>query len=97
MLPSKLIVIATVVGVAAAIAATAKPPKVATRPTSKIGQLEAMLRRSEGATIPQLVKALDWQAHSVRGAMSGYLKRKQGLAITASKAEGADRVYRIVG
>ena len=77
--------------------ATAKPPKVATKPTSKIGQLEAMLRRSEGATIPQLVKALDWQAHSVRGAMSGHLKKKQGLAITANKAEGEERVYRIAG
>lgn len=59
---------------------TAKPPKVVSKPTSKIGQLEAMLRRSKGATLPQLVKVLDWQAHSVRGAMSGYLKKKQGLA-----------------
>lgn len=70
-------------------------PKIAPKPTSKLAQLEAMVRRPEGATIPQLVKALDWQAHSVRGAMSGYLKKKRGLAITASKVEGADRVYRI--
>ena len=55
-----------------------------------------MLQRPEGATIAQLSKALDWQAHSVRGAMSGSLK-KQGLKITASKEEGADRVYRIAG
>jgi hypothetical protein len=54
-----------------------------------------MLRRPQGATIAQLVKALDWQAHSVRGAMSGSLKKKQGLKVTASKAEGQDRVYRI--
>jgi hypothetical protein len=69
----------------------------ATRPTSKLGQLQAMLQRPEGATIAQLSKALDWQAHSVRGAMSGSLKKKQGLKITASKEEGADRVYRIAG
>jgi hypothetical protein len=68
----------------------------AARPTSKLGQLQAMLQRPEGATIAQLSKALDWQAHSVRGAMSGSLK-KQGLKITASKEEGADRVYRIAG
>jgi len=66
-------------------------------PTSKLGQLEAMLRRPDGATIPQLVKALDWQAHSVRGAMSGSLKKKQGLKITATKDEGKERVYRIAG
>jgi hypothetical protein len=67
----------------------------AAHPTSKLGQLQAMLQRPEGATIAQLSKALDWQAHSVRGAMSGSLKKKQGLKITASKEEGADRVYRI--
>jgi hypothetical protein len=61
---------------------------------TKIGKLEAMLRRPAGATIPQLVKALDWQAHSVRGAMSGTLKKK-GLKISAGKEDGHDRVYRI--
>lgn len=69
----------------------------AAHPTSKLGQLQAMLQRPEGATIAQLSKALDWQAHSIRGAMSGSLKKKQGLKITASKEEGADRVYRIAG
>jgi hypothetical protein len=64
---------------------------------TKLGQLEGMLRRPEGATLVQLVKALAWQAHSVRGAMSGTLKKKQGLKITASKVDGADRVYRIAG
>ena len=64
---------------------------------SKLGRLEAMLRRPEGATLIQMVKALAWQAHSVRGAMSGALKKKQGLKVTASKAEDADRVYRIAG
>jgi hypothetical protein len=29
--------------------------------------------------------------------MSGSLKKKQGLKITASKEEGGDRVYRIAG
>ena len=64
---------------------------------TKLGQLEALLRRPEGATIAQIVKALDWQPHSARGAMSGALKKKQGLKITSTKAEGQERVYRIVG
>lgn len=64
---------------------------------SKLRRLEAMLRRPDGATLVQLSKALDWQPHSVRGAMSGSLKKKQGLQIAATKEEGADRVYRISG
>jgi hypothetical protein len=74
---------------------TGKADRPKGQPQSKLGQLEAMLRRPQGATIAQLVKALDWQAHSVRGAMSGSLKKKQGLKVTAIKAEGQDRVYRI--
>lgn len=78
---------------------TASKPKAAkAKPKaseSKLQRLEAMLRRPDGATIAQLSKALDWQAHSIRGAMSGSLKRKQGLAVTASKLEGQERVYRI--
>jgi len=56
-----------------------------------------MLRRPDGATLAQLSKAVDWQTHSIRGAMSGSLKKKQGLKITATKEDGADRIYRIVG
>lgn len=78
--------------------ATKKKSTKATSPAkrpSKLSQLEAMLRRPEGATLAQLSKVLDWQPHSVRGAMSGNLKKKQGLKLTATKEEGADRVYRI--
>jgi hypothetical protein len=59
-------------------------------------RLEAMLRRPDGATIEQLSKALDWQAHSVRGAMSGALKKTmQGLSVASEKREDGTRVYRI--
>jgi Protein of unknown function (DUF3489) len=54
-----------------------------------------MLRRKEGATIAQIATALDWQLHSVRGAISGSLKKKQGLAITNQPNEDGCRVYRI--
>lgn len=81
-----------------ATAAQTKPPVVAkAKPTSKLGRLEAMLRRPTGATLAQLSEALDWQPHSVRGAMSGSLNKKLGLKIAATKEEGADRVYRIAG
>jgi hypothetical protein len=62
---------------------------------TKLAQLEAMLRRPDGATVEQISKSLDWQTHSVRGAMSGALKKKQGLAITSEKTGDGRRVYRI--
>jgi hypothetical protein len=64
---------------------------------TKLQRLEEMLRRPEGGTIVQLSKALGWKPHSVRGAISGALKKQLRLAIVSGKAEGEDRVYRIVG
>lgn len=74
------------------ISAAQAPDKAA----SKISIAAALLRRSEGATIEQLMRATSWQAHSMRGAMSGHLKKKRGLTITSTKADGV-RVYRIPG
>jgi hypothetical protein len=64
---------------------------------TKLQLLEEMLRRPGGSTIVQLSKALGWEAHSVRGAISGALKKQLRLAIISGKAEGEDRVYRIEG
>jgi hypothetical protein len=61
----------------------------------KLAQLEAILRRPEGATIEQISKALAWQPHSVRGAISGTL-RKKGFNVTNEKLDDGHRVYRIV-
>lgn len=75
-------------------AARKKPATVATG-TTKVKQLEALLRRPEGATLDQISASIGWQAHSVRGAMSATLKKKQGLTITSDKAQDGQRVYRI--
>ena len=75
-----------------------KPPVEAVAlPKTKLGRLEGMLRRPEGATIAQIAKALGWQLHSVRGAISGSLKKKLGLTVVAEKAGEGDRIYRITG
>ena len=71
------------------------PPASAVVPKTKLGQLERMLRRKEGATITQIATTLDWQPHSVRGAISGSLKKKQGLTIDSEKTEDGRHVYRI--
>ena len=56
-----------------------------------------MLRRSEGATVDQIMEATGWQRHSVRGAFAGALKKKLGLAVTSEKVEGRGRIYRVAG
>ena len=63
--------------------------------SGKSQQIVRLLKRTNGASIPELVKATDWQAHSVRGFLSGTLKTKMGLAITSIREDGKDRRYRI--
>ena len=71
-------------------------PKTRTpREGTKQAKLIAMLRAESGATIEEIVAALDWQAHTARGAMSGALKKKLGLTITSEKVDGRGRVYAI--
>ena len=67
-----------------------------TRENSKQAQVVAMLKRPEGATIAQICEATGWQAHTVRGTFAGAFKKKLGLNITSDKAEGGERIYRIV-
>ncbi|MCC6008407.1 MAG: DUF3489 domain-containing protein [Rhodobacteraceae bacterium] len=72
---------------------TPKPEPVRRRSGTKQEALIAMLRAEGGATIEEIVAATGWQAHTVRGAMSGALKKKLGLTITSEKVEGRGRVY----
>ncbi len=78
---------------------TAAPPAAAAapRPESKQAQVIALLRRPEGATLEALMEATGWRRHTVRGAISGALKKKLGLAVAAETAPGRGRVYRIAG
>jgi len=69
-------------------------PKMAL-PKGKLGALAALLQRPEGASVADMMAATGWQAHSVRGAMSGALKKKLRLVIESEKA-AAGRVYRII-
>jgi hypothetical protein len=66
-----------------------------TRADSKQAQLIEMLKSPDGATIEEIVKKFDWQAHTVRGAIAGALKKKLGLNVQSEKVEGRGRVYRI--
>jgi Protein of unknown function (DUF3489) len=60
---------------------------------SKLDRLIALLKRPDGASLSELTHATGWQAHSVRGAIAGSLKRK-GHVVTSEKIDGIRR-YRI--
>lgn len=65
------------------------------REGSKQEALIAMLKRPEGASIAEITAEFDWQAHTIRGAIAGTLKKKLGLNVTSEKIETRGRVYRI--
>jgi hypothetical protein len=71
----------------------ASHPRNAGRET-KAGQVLALLSRSNGATLAEMMNATGWQAHSVRGFLSGTVKKRMGLAVTSEQSEGKDRRYR---
>ena len=77
---------------------TAQQPDL-TPPTQRKGTkqeaLIAMLRTEGGATIDEIVAATNWARHTIRGAMSGALKKKLGLTITSEKVDGRGRCYKI--
>lgn len=72
----------------------AEPPAPASTGT-KIARVVTLLRSEAGATLAEIIEATGWQAHSVRGAISGTLKKKLGLTVISDKVEGRGRVYRI--
>jgi Protein of unknown function (DUF3489) len=64
------------------------------RGNTKTAKVIALLQRPEGATLKAIMRVTKWQTHSVRGFISGQLKKKLGLKIRSSQREG-ERVYSI--
>ena len=78
----------------------AKKRKTATRrPKPRRGSKKAavltMLRKAEGATLSEIMKATGWQSHSVRGFLSGTLGKAMGLKVESSKRADGERTYRL--
>ena len=73
----------------------AKPERKATAPRaeSKGAKILDMIARAKGATLAEIMKATDWQAHSVRGFIS-IAAKKHSINIESSKNEAGDRVYK---
>jgi hypothetical protein len=72
------------------------PAKEASAPRaeSKGARILELIGRSKGATMAEIVKATNWQKHSIRGFLSTAAK-KHGLKIESTKTEAGDRVYQI--
>ena len=65
------------------------------RDGSKTAKILDLLKRADGATLKELMKATGWQPHSVRGFVSGTVGKKMGLIVTSTKGEGGERSYSI--
>ena len=80
---------------AAEPAASGQEPKPQPREGTKQATLIALLRRQDGADLDEIAEATGWQKHSIRGAISGALKKKLGLQVTSTKDQEGRRVYRL--
>ena len=80
----------------------AKAPKKAAKPKaegfregSKTATVLALIQRAKGATLAEIMETTSWQAHSVRGFISGTLGKKMGLKVDSTKRDDGTRVYSI--
>jgi uncharacterized protein DUF3489 len=67
--------------------------RVSARSGSKTAKVLSLLRRPKGALLNELMKATGWQAHSVRGFLSGTLRKKMGLEIASANSADGERRY----
>jgi hypothetical protein len=79
-----------------------KAPKKATpskaegvRAGSKTAIVIALMERKDGVTLAEIMTATGWQAHSVRGFISGTLGKKMGRTVDSTKGETGERIYQL--
>lgn len=65
------------------------------RPGTKLAAIIDAMRNPDGATIAQMMAGTGWQAHSVRGAISGMVRKRLGYEVVTEKSADGRRAYRI--
>ena len=74
--------------------AVGRPEAKNSRAESKQARIIDLLQSPAGATIAAVMKATDWQSHSVRGFLAGVVRKRLKLKLGSAKVDG-QRVYRI--
>ena len=72
-----------------------KGRKPGTRPKTKKQTCIDMLKRPKGASLAELQMATGWQPHSVRGFLSGTVRKLEGITLATNAEDGGERRYRI--
>lgn len=65
------------------------------REGSKQAQVLEMLRRKGGCTLSEIMKPTGWQAHTVRGFISGTVGKKLGIEVKSTKNDSGERTYSV--
>ena len=73
-----------------------EPIPGAFRPGTKLAAIIDAMRHPGGATIAQMMAGTGWQAHTVRGAISGMVRKCLGYHVVYEKGANGQRAYRIV-
>ena len=70
-------------------------PATGAREGSKAAKVLGLLRRPDGASLKELMKATGWLAHSVRGFLSGAVAKRIGFKLVSAKSENGERRYSV--
>lgn len=72
-----------------------EPIPLALRPGTKLASIIEAMRQPGGTTIAQMMAGTGWQAHTVRGTISGMVRKRLGYEVVTEKEADGLRTYRI--
>ncbi len=70
--------------------------KATAREGSKKARILTLLKQPKGASLQEIMHATGWQAHSVRGFISGHLVKRMGLKVNSTRRSGGERSYQLM-